>query len=324
MRAFRLLLGLAVAVSVAGAAEAQTKWDLPSAYPKDNFHTENLAVFAENVARATGGKLTITIRPNASLFAAPEIMSAVRINSVPIGEILMALSANEDAMFGIDVVPFLATSYADAGKLWKASRPAIEERLAADGMVLLFAVPWPPQGVYAKKAIQSVADMKGLFWRTYNAQTERIGQLVGAYPVRVQAADLPKALTTGFINAFMTSSATGYDSRAWETMTHFYDTQAWIPKNMTFVRKDALDKLDPAVRQAVLTAATAAETRGWQVSQEKNRWYMSQLSAKGMKVLQPSEALRTGLKKVGEQLTAEWLNKAGSRGFDVLTKYQQM
>jgi TRAP-type C4-dicarboxylate transport system substrate-binding protein len=324
MKAFRVLLGAAVAISVAGAARAQTHWDLPAAYPTQNFHTENLVAFSQDVASATGGKLAIKVHANASLFAAPEIVHAVRIDLVPIGEVLMTLNASVDPMFGIDVVPFLATSYPEAEKLWRASRPAIERRLAADKLVLLFAVPWPPQGIYSKKPIETIGDMKGLFWRTYNAETERIGQLVGAHAVRVQAADLPQALATGLINAFMTSSATGHDTQIWTTLSHFYDTQAWIPKNMTFVRKDALDKLDAPSQRAVLAAAKAAEARGWKLSQDKNRWYTEQLAAKGMKVLAPSEALRTGLRKIGEQLTAEWLSKAGANGAEVLAAYRKM
>ena len=237
----------AAAAAMALAAEpayAQVKWDLPSAYPADNFHSENLAGFARDVADATAGKLAIKVHPNASLFPATAIKSAVRIGQAQVGEILISVHENEDPMFGIDVVPFLAASYDEARKLWLASRPAIERRLAEQGLMVLFAVPWPPQGIYAKKEINAVADMQGLSWRVYNAGTERIAQIVGAYPVTIQAADLRQALATGLINAFMTSSATGYDTKAWETMTYFYDTQAWLPKNVTFVNKAAFERLD--------------------------------------------------------------------------------
>src|SRR5262245_21113596 len=195
----------------ASPAGAQTKWILPSAYPADNFHSENLAAFARDMAEVTGGKLTITVYPNASLFPATAIKSAVRIGQAQVGEVLLSLHDNEDPMLGIDVVPFLAASYEEARKLWEASKPAIERRLAAQGLMVLFAVPWPPQGIYAKKEINQIADMKGLSWRVYNAGTQRIAQLVDATPVTIQAADLPQALATGLINAFMTSSATGFD-----------------------------------------------------------------------------------------------------------------
>jgi TRAP-type C4-dicarboxylate transport system substrate-binding protein len=320
------LSAFAAAVAVALLATpacAQVRWSLPSAYPADNFHSENLDAFAQEVAEATGGKLAIKTYPNASLFPATAIKSAVRIGQAQMGEILISVHDNEDPMFGIDVVPFLAASYDEARKLWTASKPAIERRFAAQGLTVLFAVPWPPQGIYAKKEINTVADMQGLSWRVYNAGTERIAQIVGAYPVTIQAADLQRALATGLINAFMTSVATGYDTKAWETMTYFYDTQAWLPKNVTLVNKAAFDRLDKPTQEALLKAAASAEARGWSRSQERHRWYGEQLAAHGLKVLPPSDALKSGLHQVGERLTAEWLVKAGSDGQAVIEAYKR-
>ncbi len=243
LRSIAFAAAAAVALAAAPAC-AQVSWSLPSAYPANNFHSENLAAFAKDLGEATAGKLAITVHPNASLFPAPAIKSAVRIGQSQMGEVLISLHDNEDPIFGVDVVPFLAASYAEARRLWAASKPAIERKLAAQGLMVLFGVPWPPQGIYAKTEINRIADMKGLSWRVYNAGTQRIAEIVGAYPVTIQAADLPQALATGLINAFMTSSATGYDSKAWETMSYFYDTQAWIPKNVTFVNKAAFEALD--------------------------------------------------------------------------------
>jgi TRAP-type C4-dicarboxylate transport system substrate-binding protein len=314
----------ATVVALAAApAGAQLQWRLPSAYPADNFHSENLAAFAKDVADVTGGKLAIKVYPNASLFPATAIKSAVRIGQAQVGEFLISLHDNEDPMFGIDVVPFLAASYDQARKLWAASKPAIERKFAAQGLMVLFAVPWPPQGIYAKREINTVADMQGLSWRVYNAGTERIAQIVGAYPVTIQAADLQQALATGLINAFMTSVATGYDTKAWETMTYFYDTQAWLPKNVTVVNKAAFERLDQPTQDALLKVAAAAEARGWWRSQDKHKWYGEQLAAHGLKVLSPSEALKTGLQQIGERLTGEWLTKAGADGQAVIDAYKK-
>jgi len=312
-----------LAALAATPAMAQTKWDLPAAYPADNPHSQNLDLFAKDVAAATGGKLQITVHPGASLFKAPDIKRAVQTGQAQIGEVLISLHENEDPIFGVDVVPFLATSYPEAMKLWQASKPAVEKKLASQGLMLLFAVPWAPQGIYAKKQIDSVADMKGLKWRAYNVGTARIGELVGAQVVTVQAADLAQALATGVVNSFITSAATGYDSKAWESMTYFYDTQAWIPKDMTFVNKAQFDKLDKPTQDAVLKAAATAETRGWKMWEDKSGWYLDQLKSHGMKVEAPSAKLKEGLAKVGETLTADWLKKAGPDGKAVIDAYRK-
>jgi TRAP-type C4-dicarboxylate transport system substrate-binding protein len=318
-----LLAAFAVGALAASPVSAQTKWNLPAAYPADNPHSVNLAMFAKDVAAATNGKLEITVHPGASLFKAPDIKRAVQTGQAQIGEVLISLHENEDPIYGVDVIPFLATSYPESMKLWQASKPTIEKKLAAQGLMVLFAVPWAPQGIYAKKDINTVDDMKGLKWRAYNVGTARIGELVGAQVVTVQAAELAQALATGVVNSFITSAATGYDSKAWESMTHFYDTQAWIPKNITFVNKAAFDALDKPTQAALLKAAATAETRGWKMWEEKSGWYLDQLKAHGMKVLPPSPALKAGLKKVGDQLTADWLKKAGPEGQAILAAYKK-
>jgi len=318
-------LALAGAVALAAApAAAQTKWNLPAAYPADNPHSENLVLFAKDVEAATGGKLQIQVHANASLFKAPEIKRAVATGQAQMGEILLSIHENEDPLFGIDVVPFVATSYPDAMKLYKASKAAIEKKLAAQGIMLLFAVPWAPQGIYAKKDLNSLDDMKGLKWRSYNVGTARIGEIVGAQSVTIQAAELPQALATGVVNSFMSSGGTGYDSKVWESLTHFYDTQAWIPKDYTIMNKAAFDALDKPTQEAILKAAAAAEPRGWKMWQDKANWYLDQLKAKGMKVQPPSEALATGFKKVGDQLTQDWLKKAGADGQAIVEAYKKM
>ena len=321
-RLFTTAAPLTLAASPALAQ--QSRWNLPAAYPSDNFHTENLVQFAKDVSEASGGKLTLTVHPNASLFKAPEIKRAVQTGQAQVGEVLMSLHENEDPIYGLDVVPFLATSFDGARKLWTAQKPAVERKLASQGLMLLYAVPWPPQGIYAKKDISSIEDMRGLKWRAYNVGTARIAELVGAQPVTIQAAELPQALATGVVNSFMSSGSTGYDSKVWESLSHFYDTQAWLPKNIVFVSKAAFDAQPKDVQDAVLKAAKAAEDRGWKVAEEKSQWYLDQFKARGMTVLPPSEALATGFKKVGEQLTADWLKKAGADGQAVVEAYRRM
>jgi TRAP-type C4-dicarboxylate transport system substrate-binding protein len=322
MRLSKLAFTLPLIV-FAAAAQAQVKWDLPTAYPSNNFHTENVQQFASDVDTATGGKLKITVHSNASLFKAPEIKRAVQGGQAQIGEILLANFENENPLYGVDGIPFLATSYADSMRLYKASKKAQNDLLGKQGMMMLFAVAWPPQGIYSKKAIESAADMKGLKWRAYSPSTSRIAELVGAQPVTVQASELSQALATGVVESFMTSGSTGYDSKVYEQVKNFYDTQAWLPKNAIIVNKKAFEALDQPTQAALLKAAEAAETRGWKVSEEKNQWYLNALKEKGMNILKPSAKLQADLKHVGQSMQADWVKKAGPEGQAVIDAYNQ-
>lgn len=318
--ALGIALGLTSATSI---ASAQTQWNLPAAYPATNYHSENLIQFAKDVEAATGGKMKITVHAGASLYKAPDIKRAVMTGQAQMGEVLISIHENEDPIFGVDVVPFLATSFKDSKKLWEASKPAIEKKLDSQGLKLLMGVPWGPQGIYSKKELKSAADMKGIKFRSYNAGTTRIAELAGAQAVTIQAAELPQALATGVVESFISSGSTGYDSKVWETLKFWYDTQAWIPKNLTFVNKAAFAALPKDQQDAILKAAAEGEARGWKIAEEKAVWYIKELKAKGMTVEPPSAAFAADLKKFGEDLTATWLKKAGDAGKAVLDAYKK-
>ena len=230
---------------------------------------------------------------------------------------------NENAIFGADGLPFLATSYADAKRLYDAQKPVLEKMLGTQGMKLLYAVAWPPQGIYTKKEIGSVADLRGIKWRAYSPATAKIAELIGAQPVTIQAAELGQALATGVVESYMSSGSTGYDSKTYESLKYFYDTQAWLPKNAIIVNKKAFDALDPATQAALSRVAAAAETRGWQVSEEKNEWYKKALTEKGMKIMTPSVKLVADMKQVGGIMQADWQKKTGSDGEAIITAFNK-
>jgi TRAP-type C4-dicarboxylate transport system substrate-binding protein len=303
-----------VLAAVTLSAAAQTKWDLPAAYPATNFHSINLAEFAADVDKATAGKLKITVHANASLFKANEIKRAVQGGQAQAGEILLVNYQNEWQLFGADGLPFLADSYDTAKKLYNAQRPLLEKKFGEQGMMLLYAVAWPPQGIYSKKPLASAADLKGSKWRAYSPATSRIAELVGAQPVTVQAAELSQALATGVVESYMSSGSTGVDSKTYEHLKYWYDTQAWLPKNAVIVNKAAFDALDAPTKAALLKAAADAEVRGWAASMRVNTESVDKLKANGMNIVAPSSQLKSDMNKVGDTMLTEWLDKAGPDG----------
>lgn len=318
------VLGLAMACALpATSAWAQTKWDLAAAYPATNFHTENMAQLVSDVDKATAGKFKITLHANAALFKAPEIKRAVQGGQAQMGEILLVNFQNEWQIYGADGQPFLASSYAESKRLYQAQKPFLEKKLAEQGMVLLYSVAWPPQGIYTKKPVNSAADLKGIKWRAYSPATARIAELVGAQPVTVQAAEFSQALATGVVEATMTSGATGVDSKLYEHLKYYYDTQAWLPKNAVIVNKKAFDALDKPLQEALLKAGADAEARGWAASERVNTDTLAKLKAEGMQVLPPSAQLKADMTKVGDTMLKEWLDKAGPEGKALVDNYRK-
>jgi TRAP-type transport system periplasmic protein len=318
----KLLTSLA-AVTILCPTFAQTKWDLPSGYGANTFQVQNLALFADEVDKATVGKLKITVHPNASLFKANEIKRAVQSSQTPIGEFILSGASNEAPIFGVDSIPFLATSYADAKRLDTVSRALLVKTLAAQGMKLLYTVPWPPQGLYSIKPVASMKDLKSTKMRAYNPATSFIATAVGAQPVTIQLAELPAALATGGVDNFLTSSASGVDSKLYESVKYFYDVNAWLPRNAVVVNQKAFDALDKPLQDGVLKAAAQAQARGWQTSEQKDGEYMRELAVKGMKIDTSSDGLKNELKLIGERMTSDWLKLAGDEGKAIIDAFNK-
>ena len=317
------LTGLAAGLLLwAGTAHAAEKWNMPTAYEDVNYHTRNAKLFAKAVGVCTGGKLDIVVHGGGSLIKGGEIKRAVQSGEAPIGERLLSAHQNENAVFGFDSVPLLATSFEASDKLWRAARSRLTKILAEQNLVLLYSVPWPPQGMYFKRAIGGVADMRGVRFRTYNAATARFAKLAGMPSVHIELAELDRALASGKVEAFITSSATAYDHKLWKQVSHFYDLRAWLPRNYVFANKRAFKTLDAHARNCLRSAALLAEAAGTARVRELTGFYLEQLAANGMSVQRPGKRLAADLAKIGATMSAEWTKAAGAEGAAIIKAFR--
>lgn len=314
------LTAFAVGLCAASAVVAES-WDMPTPYGDSTFHTVNIRQFAADVETATNGGLTITVHSAGSLFPHGEIKNAVRSRQVAAGEFFLSTLSNEDLAFGIDSQPFVATSYADAMKLWAAQKPVITELLAKQDLMPLFSVPWPAQGLYTKGEITNVDGLAGLRFRAYNAALEEFATLAKAAPVQVEASEIAQAFATGQVEAMITSPSTGANSKAWDFVSHYTAIDAWVPKNIVVVNKRVFDRLDGDTQAAVLAAAAAAETRGWEMSAAEAAEKTQTMADNGMTIVQPSGDLVAGLKDIGAAMLENWNAKASDDAKAILSQY---
>lgn len=303
------------------AAQAATSWNMSAEQPDANYLTQNVRQFADEVKAATGGQLEFKVQSNSVLLKRPEVKRGVQQGIVPIGEVLMSALGNEDAMFEIDSIPFVATSFDASEMLWKAAREQIAQRLDKQGVVLVYGAPWPPQGIYTKQPVSSLADFKGVRFRAYSASTSRMVTLMGGVPTTIQAAEVPQAFSTGVVDMMITSPATGVDTQAWDYVKHYYDVQAFLPQSIVIANKRALMALPAEQREAVLKAGQAAEARGWKLARERSGALTKTLADKGMKVEPTPAGIAPELTKIGKTMSDEWTAKAGADGAKVLESF---
>lgn len=313
----------AITAVAAGPVLAET-WDMPMAYSGSNYHSVTGAEFAQCVTTGTGGEIEIVTHPSGSLIAGNNIKRAVQTGQVPIGERLLSAHQNEDVLFGVDSIPFLATSFDQAAQLWEAAKPEIDKLLSDQNLHLLYSVPWPPQGLYFKNAVNSVADMKGVKFRSYNNATARLAELTGMMPVQIEAAEISQAFATGVAESMVSSGATGYDRKVWESLKYFYEVDAWLPRNYIFVNKDAWNGTSEANRNVMMGCAKLAEYAGTWRAKEYTQFTLNGLSANGMTVAPASDTLKAELRQIGETMTTEWLEKAGEQGKAIVARFREM
>ncbi len=319
-----LMMATALTASVAAPAFADghaQKWDMPMAYSASNFHSENGVKFADCVREGTGGAIDITVHPGGSLFKGADIKRAIQTGQVPIGERLLSGHQNENAVFGFDSVPFLATSFDASGKLFDAAKPKLEEILADQNLTLLYSVPWPPQGLYFNKEVNSVADMEGIKFRSYNNATARLAELTGMLPVTIEAAEISQAFATGVAESMISSGATGYDRKVWESLSHFYEVDAWLPYNHVMVNNDAWADVSDENKAAVQACADTAAAEGLQASKDYTQFTLDGLKDGGMTVGRAGDGLVAELKEIGATMTAEWLEAAGDDGAAIVEAF---
>jgi TRAP-type C4-dicarboxylate transport system substrate-binding protein len=312
----------AAALSASGAALAQ-KWDMPTPYADGEFHTKNVVLFAEDVKKATGGKLDIVVHSNGSLIKHPDILRAVSTGQVPVAEFLLGQFGNEDPIFAADNVPFVAAGYDAAWKFYQAQKPYLEKHLAKRGLKLLYSVAWPGQGIYTKEPLKSVDDLKGTKFRTYSPMTARLAELLGASPTVVQVPEVPQMFATGAIQAMITSSATGTSTKAWEFVKNYYDTSAFHPKNVVVVNQRAFSRLPKGEQSALVKAAATAEKRGWEMSKAREKEGDETLRKNGMTIHEPDAAMKAAFQKVGSQIALEWQKSAGPEGAALMKAYHK-
>ena len=317
------LSALAAIVVAAPAAQAADRWTLSAEQPDGNYITVVAREFAADVGKSTNGALDIKVHSNSVLFKRPDVKRAVQTDQIQAGDFLVSVLGNEDAIYEADAVPLLARNFDAAWKLWQASRGYLESRLAKQGIKLLYSVPWPPQGIYTKKPVQSLDDFKGMKFRAYNAATSRMAELMGAVPTTINSGDVPQAFGTGMVDGMLTSPATGVDSQAWDFSKYFYDVKAFIPKNVLIVNARAFSRLSPDTQKAVLAAADRAEKRGWELARSETSKLIDTLAKNGMDVEQTPPALETSLEKIGATMAQEWVKRAGPDGQAILDKMKQ-
>ncbi|MEM1151342.1 MAG: TRAP transporter substrate-binding protein [Pseudomonadota bacterium] len=320
MRAFVAAALIATPMG-AGTAIAETTWLMASGYPEDNFHTKNIRLFIEEVEEKSDGALTIDLQSNDSLIKLDSVKRAVQSGQIPIGEIRLGVYGNEDPMYILDALPFIAPTYEDAWALKDAQKRYFDSLFDSDGMMILYYSPWPSQGFYTNFSVSDGSEFEDVKLRIYSTATQQMGEMLGFEATILPFAEVPQAFSTGLIEALFTSAQTGIDVQAWDNTDYFTDVGAIYAKNAVVVSKSAFDQLDEATQKVVMDAAIAAEKRAWEMSAETGALQQQTLAGNGMTVTTGSDELIEKMTDVGKVMLTTWKDQASPEAIEAVTPF---
>lgn len=318
----RALLAAATFAASATPMLAETSWTMASGYPDNNFLTQNIQQFITDVEAATGGEMKIALHSNGTLMKLDAIRRAVQTDQVQIGEIRLGSYSNEDPMYNLAGLPFVAGDYDAAWALMEAQKPYFDTLFDGLGLKVLAYQPWPGQGFYTKGPVTGLADFKGQKLRIYSKATQDMGNALGFEATILPFAEIPQAFATGLIDALFTSPQTGIDIQAWDNTSYFTAAGAIYTKNAIIVNKEAFDALPEATQAALVTAGEEATKRGWEMSKATYAEQLGILKEHGMTVEDAPEEVMAKLKEVGETMMTEWQASASPEALQVLETYR--
>ena len=322
---------LAALLSFCATAFAQSallSWTMPTPHAPNTFLAANAQRFAEDLEAVSGGRIRIHVQSGGRLYAQEEIERAVREGEVPIGEFMLSGLASGEPLFGADTVPFLASGYRKAERLWKASRATTERRLEARELVLLFAVPVPPPLLFTRVPLDGDTALRGLQLRVPSdrARVEltnllAVSRHLGAVPVPAGTWSLSAAFEEGRLEAMFLPPAQALGLGVQRFAPYFYPVHLWLPKSAVVLNLGVFEALDPALRDALLEAARVAEERGWRLSRREAGRQLARMEERGFSPMEAPIRLWADVVETRRESTVEWTARTGEAGVGVIQAF---
>jgi TRAP-type C4-dicarboxylate transport system substrate-binding protein len=319
-------LCLVLCLLVPGAAVAQTiTWVMPNEYPATSIHGEGDQHFADLVRQKTGGRITITHQfEAASGLRSRDMLDAVATGKVPIADAFSGAYGEREPVFLLPSLPFVAVTTDQARALFESAQATYERVLAKHNQKLLYPSPWPPTGIWAKRPILAPETLKGLRIRTYDANGTVTFKAIGAEPQQISFTDAVAKLTTGEVQAVLSSGDGGAGARLWDYLDHFTAINYAMPLSLVTINLDTWKQLSPALQRAVSDAAVATETRQWTAIRARVDANYTRMQANLVTVTPrvPAE-LTAALKAAGRVAVNGWLEQIGPEGRLLLADYER-
>ncbi len=314
--------GLLIVGLAASLLAGNIKMDLNAKYGANNFHTKGAEKFATLVKDYTKGSVDITVHPGSALIKGNPL-KAVKDGTVAMTDMFIPFTSGGGKVFGISALPFIASSYDDAFKLYQLSKPAYEKTAKKWNQKLLYSVTWPASGFYSKKELTSITDFKGVKTRTYDKNSAAFVNKAGGSAVALPWGEVYSSLRTGMVDSVVTSSSSGKDGKFWEVLSNYTKINYAYPLQAVTINLDYWNSLDKAQKEALSKAAAEIEKSQWEAVRVEEKTALETLAKNGIKITEASPSLKKELDVIANELLAEYLDGADSDIKAIFKEYRK-
>ncbi len=301
------------------------KLQLAILWPTSNFSTQGVIQFADLVKERTGNRVVIEVHAGGSLgFKGPEMLQVLKDGLAPMGEMLLGYVAGTEPLMDLSTMPFLVADYGEAHLLGTVSRPYMEKVFKKWNQKLLYWQFWPGAGLYSKKPIASMDDLKGLRIRTFNNVSTQWVKNAGAKPVSMPWGDVYMAMSTGAIDALLTSSVSGADGKFWEVMSNFTNFGFTFGYSAVTVNLKTWNKLSDKDKLILMETAREMEEKQEMKSILSDKLSMAKLIKNRIKVSYISSDFQKQCADLAKPIWADWIKKVGPDGQKMMDEFNAL
>lgn len=302
---------LAAGAAPAVQAQPTLRWRLASSFPKTLDTIYGAAeVFSKQVSDMTGGKFQISIHPSGELMPAFGVLDGVQNASVEMCHTAPNYFYGKDPTFCMgSSIPFglnprQMEAWTNEGNGFKLLR----EFYAKYNIVHFNAGNTGVQmGGWFRKQIKTVADLKGLKFRT-NPFAGKVLEPFGVVPQSIPASDLYPALEKGTLDAVEWVGPYDDLKLGFHKVAPYYYYPGWWdggPQLQFYINAKAWETLPNEYKAIVQSASAVANTGMLAKYDARNPAALKQLVGMGAKLMPFSQEIMAAAFKSAQQVYTE-------------------
>ncbi|KAF7598808.1 MAG: C4-dicarboxylate ABC transporter [Candidatus Dactylopiibacterium carminicum] len=263
MRTPKVVAALLMTCFACGAfAQQKLELKVSEIWGDDYPNTKALRHMSEVLAKQSNGRIDPKVYPNGTLGSEKEVIEQVKMGALAMARVPLNLLNN---ICEETIVPSLPFLFRSTDHLHKSLDSAVGQEILSScnskGYIGLAYYDSGTRSIYAKKAVKTLADTKGMKLRVQQSDVMvAMANAMGANPSPMPMGEVYVGLRTGLIDAAENNWPSYESSKHFESAKYYSRTEHLMNPEIVIFSKVIWDKLSPADQKLIGDAAKESTT----------------------------------------------------------------